>query len=230
MTMTLRTPTKTDTIETQTLVNLSDLNFAETLHKAAVKLLTKRNVIQGVIESKGTTMAEAQQQPQQSEISSMDRHLADSIATIRKNVSRVLQMYFRTQNTTSSMGVPPTKELDIGTMTTSKPSQLIAQVAATMTSEIFQNSTYYNSSSSANTTSQLSNNGSIFDVISTSTMTHLTDIPNATLATTARPSLGDTALTAVRNITYPSYGIPISSAENCSTLFTNYTPAHTGKI
>lgn len=220
MTMTLRTPTKTDTIETQTLVNLSDLNFAETLHKAAVKLLTKRNVIQGVIESKGTTMAEAQQQPQQSEISSMDRHLADSIATIRKNVSRVLQMYFRTQNTTSSMGVPPTKELDIGTMTTSKPSQLIAQ-----------NSTYYNSSSSAaNTTSKLSNNGSIFDVISTSTMTHLTDIPNATLATTARPSLGDTALTAVRNITYPSYGIPISSAENCSTLFTNYTPAHTGKI
>ncbi|XP_073835674.1 pigment-dispersing factor receptor isoform X2 [Musca autumnalis] len=263
----------------------SDLNFAETLHKAAVKLLTKRSVvIQNVIETKGgsggggggavneavTTQQhlDHHSQPTTTVNVIMDRNLAESIATIRKNVTRVLQMYFRQINETttgaihqqqqqhempeaiSSSSNTTTQQLtnDIQssgttTATNSTPTQFMANVAATMTSEVLQNSTnlnsvtYYNTnlaSSSSSDSSSPSNDSN--NVIST-TISHLTDIANATLATTtkasetASPSLMSSTSslsTLAGNITYPSYGIPISSAENCSAIFSSYKPPQTG--
>ncbi|XP_013098800.2 PDF receptor isoform X2 [Stomoxys calcitrans] len=241
MTMASGTSSKNDTIEAQAY-NISDLNLAQTIHKAAVKLLTKRNVIQGTIETKeGMEVAATQQPPTTVTLSSLDKSLLESIATIRKNVSQVLHMYFRTLSanltrTTTTPEVFLSKQLDNGgpsintmdevpnapaTMATT-PTQLIAQMTTTMTLDNFPKSTFYNSSSSE------SNN-----VISTA-MVHLADVANATLTTTSPPALSSlaaastTVTTVVRNITYPSYGIPISSSENCSALFSNYTPPETG--
>ncbi|XP_075155841.1 pigment-dispersing factor receptor isoform X2 [Haematobia irritans] len=199
-----------------------NLNLTESLHKAAVKLLTKRNVIQGAIETNALDVATIQEQPTKDAKSSMDNTLLENIATIRKNVSQVLQIYFRTLNTSPTKAevllgrqtdnlVPDKTASTSSTMATTS-TQLIAKMATTMTSQTFPNSTYYNSSLDAN------------NVIS-STMDHLADVTNATMATTATPipsSLSN--LSIVQNITYPNYAIPISSSENCSALFTNYTP------
>ncbi|XP_061397751.1 PDF receptor [Musca vetustissima] len=236
----------------------NDLNVAENLHKAAVRLLTKRSVvIQNAIETKGGNEAVGRQQHldhhQPSSVSViMDRNLAESIATIRKNVTRVLQMYFRQLNETTTTTAGPsmpeatnTHQLltnDIQTnvtttttmmMTNSTPTHFVANVVGTMTSEVLQNSTnvtYYNTSLASSD----SNNNNSNNVISTA-VSHLADVANATLATSTtqatNPSLTSphTTLTSlIRNITYPSYGIPISSAENCSAIFSSYTPPQTG--
>lgn len=253
----------------------NDLNFAENFHKAAVRLLHKRSVvIQNAIETKGGNEAgthqqhldhpPAHQQPNTLDVI-MDKNLAESIATIRKNVTRVLQEYFRqingattraafTQQQQQQHEMPrasssnSSQELNNNqpTTTNSTPTHFIA----TMTSEVLENSSnpntvnYYNTSlaSSSHDSSSSSNNNTYTNVIST-TMSHLTDIANATLASTnatahvepapANPSLTSAppliATTAVGNITYPSYGIPISSAANCSAIFGSYEPPETGE-
>lgn len=257
----------------------NDLNFAENFHKAAVRLLHKRSV---VIETKGGNEAgtrqqhldhpPAHQQPNTLDVI-MDKNLAESIATIRKNVTRVLQEYFRQINgattraaftqqqqqqhemprassSNSSQQLTNNRTTNLVTTSTTTTNSTPTHFIATMTSEVLENSSnpntvnYYNTSlaSSSHDGSSSSNNNTYTNVIST-TMSHLTDIANATLASTnatphvepaaANPSLTSAPpsipTTAVGNITYPSYGIPISSAANCSAIFGSYEPPERGK-
>uniref|UniRef100_A0A1I8M711 Uncharacterized protein n=1 Tax=Musca domestica TaxID=7370 RepID=A0A1I8M711_MUSDO len=253
----------------------NDLKFAENFHKAAVKLLSKRSVvIQNAIETKGGNEAgtrqqhldhpPAHQQPNTLDVI-MDKNLAESIATIRKNVTRVLQEYFRQINgattravftqqqqhemprassSNSSQQLTNNRTTNLVTTSTTTTNSTPTHFIATMTSEVLENSSnpntvnYYNTSL-ASSSHDSSNNYT--NVIST-TMSHLTDIANATLASTnatahvepaaANPSVTSAppliATTAVGNITYPSYGIPISSAANCSAIFGSYEPPETG--
>lgn len=189
-------------------------------------------------------------------------NLSATITSIRSNVNKVLYMYF--QNKTDSKNYSQLykegasdgdddEETINYKLTQLSPSSSplptdpsnLSRIAKTMTSEILQNSTYENSSTSnlnhIATTTSIEENGMNLNennnnVILT-TMTHLNKFLNATAATTTPSSTtiatnttisSNATIATTPSITYPS--IAINSYENCSALFANYTQPHEGEF
>jgi len=167
-----------------------------------------------------------------------NRNLSATITSIRSNVTKVLDMYFKNVSDEFGYGAATT------TTTTTTPSPYTTlspiEISTTDTNLLPSPEISNSSSSSSSSSTTLETMKNISKTFIKNAANYIGnnvdhDTKLLTINTTAQPSL-DTPLSIPKNvlttapsITYPTYRLAMRSHQNCSDLFANYTQPQQGE-